>query len=163
MEESELEKLTTQEAADFLEVKPSTIFHYVKKGKLSPCHIGMHGKYYFSKFRVAELKVKQQLAKRRESFTPTSKLSYEQMQIIERWRVQPEDVASLDVQIGLLTSKIEQIEEELKLFQYKDMGFKNLRIQLLKKTNERRKNLNLLRSTDTTRYKKSLKKIGITI
>lgn len=163
MEESELEKLTVQEAADFLEVKRSTIFHYVKKGKLSPCHIGMHGKYYFSKFRVAELKIKQQLANQRgnKHFTHHPKLSYDEMEIIKEWRVQPDDVASLDVQIGLLTNKIEEIEEELKFFQDKDADFKNLRIHLLKATNQRRKNLNLLRSTDTLRYKKALKKTGL--
>ena len=93
---------------------------------------------------------------------PPKRTDYE-MKIIKEWQVQSKDVSSVDVQIGLLTHKIEYIEEKLIFLQKDEMSFRLVRIHLLKLLNERRKSLDFLRSTDTARYKKAIDKIGINI
>ena len=164
--EPEYNKLTTQNVAEILGVLPRTVTNYVKSGKLSPCHRGKFGKLYFEEEAVLSFKIKNNTKKSGSQFPshnrPPKRTDYE-MKIIKEWQVQSQDVSSVDVQIGLLTHKIEGIEEKLIFLQKDEMSFRLVRIHLLKLLNERRKSLDFLRSTDTTRYKKAIDKIGINI
>ena len=164
--EPEYNKLTTQNVAEILGVLPRTVTNYVKSGKLSPFHRGKFGKLYFEEETVLSFKIKNNTQKSGSQFPshnrPPKRTDYE-MKIIKEWQVQSQDVSSVDVQIGLLTHKIEGIEEKLIFLQKDEMSFRLVRIHLLKLLNERRKSLDFLRSTDTTRYKKAIDKIGINI
>jgi len=164
--EPEYNKLTTQNVAEMLGVLPRTVTNYVKSGKLSPCHKGRFGKLYFEEEAILSFKIKNKVAKSGPQppshNRPPKRTDYE-MKIIKEWQVQPKDVFSIDVQIGLLTHKIEYIEEKLIFLQKDELNFRLTRIHLLKLLNERRKSLDFLRSTDTARYKKAIDKIGINI
>jgi len=165
MEEFEptYKKLATQEVAKILGVLPRTVTSYVKRGKLSPCYRGSFGKLYFEESDVLILKQKNESQK--SGSTPNhnrlSKRTDYEMKIIKEWQVQPKDIGSLDVQIGLLTQKIEDIEEKLIFLQKDEIDFKIVRMHLLRLTNERRRNLDLLRKTDIFRYRKALDKLGL--
>jgi len=164
--EPEYNKLTTQNVAEILGVLPRTVTNYVKSGKLSACHRGRFGKLYFEEEAVLSFKIKNNTQKSGSQLPnhnrPPKRTDYE-MKIIKEWQVQSKDVSSVDVQIGLLTHKIEYIEEKLIFLQKDEKSFRLVRIHLLKLLNERRKSLDFLRSTDTTRYKKAIDKIGINI
>lgn len=159
------EQLTLQEAANLLGVKINTASRCVRQGKLKPCYIGEFGNVFFEKYEVLEFKRRKKLVKnrKRELPRPSPKRSYDEMKIIEKWRVQTNDNSSVDVEIGLLSDKIERIEEQLKFFQGDNAGFRKIRMSLLITTNKRRKNLDFLRNTDTIRYNQALKKLGLNV
>lgn len=166
MEEFEptYKKLATQDVAKILGVLPRTVTSYVKRGKLSPCYRGSFGKLYFEESDVLILKQKNESQKSGPpppNHNRLAKRSDYEMKIIKKWQVQPKDIGSLDVQIGLLTQKIEDIEEKLMFLQKDEIDFKLVRMHLLRLTNERRKNLDLLRKTDNFRYRKALDKLGL--
>ena len=163
--DSESDRITKKDVADLLGVSRRTVSSYVEKGKLSPCYKDSFGKIYFEKSAVLSFKNthKFKRAGKPMNYSLPPRYSYEEMKVIEKWQVQPKDVSSLDVQIGLLTRKIEDIEDRLKVLQDDEMDFMMLRMHLLKVTSERRKSLDLLRSTDTIRYKRALEKTGLNV
>jgi len=163
--DSDSDRITKKDTADLLGVSRRTVSSYVEKGKLSPCYKDSFGKIYFEKSAVLNFKNthKFKRAGKPMNYSLPPRYSYEEMKVIEKWQVQPKDVSSLDVQIGLLTRKIEDIEDRLKVLQDDEMDFMMLRMHLLKATSERRKSLDLLRSTDTIRYKRALEKTGLNV
>lgn len=69
-------------------------------------------------------------------------------EITKKFQLHDKDTGSVDVQIALLTERIEEITDHLKKFP-KDH---NSRLSLLKLVGQRRKLLDYLNSTDTERY-----------
>ncbi|RLG11259.1 30S ribosomal protein S15 [Candidatus Pacearchaeota archaeon] len=78
-------------------------------------------------------------------------------QIIEKFRRHPKDTGSPEVQIALLTARIKQLEEHLKVHK-KDY---HSRRGLMKIIGKRRALLNYLKRTDFTRYKQLLTALGL--
>lgn len=81
-------------------------------------------------------------------------------EIISRWQIHPKDTGSIDIQIGIYTEKIKQIEIELRQLSEKDPTFKIVRYQLLRYVGERRRHLKYLQMSDHKRYKRALNLIG---
>ena len=78
-------------------------------------------------------------------------------EIIEKFQRHPNDTGSPEVQIALLTARIKQLEEHLKIHR-KDF---HSRRGLMKIIGQRRALLNYLKRTDFNRYKNLLQSLGL--
>jgi len=76
---------------------------------------------------------------------------------IEDFRLHERDTGSADVQIALLTQRINELTEHLQ----KNNKDHSSRRGLLKMVGQRRRLLDYLNSTDTTRYQKLTKKLKL--
>ena len=81
----------------------------------------------------------------------------EKKKIIEKYRLNNSDTGSLDVQIGLLSERINYLLSHLKEHP-KDLHSKR---GLLTMVAKRRKLLNLLKKEDKKRYEEVVKKAGL--
>ena len=161
--EKESDEVTAHEAADLIGVTLPTVLKYASKNKLVPHKKEKCGKILFKKEEVLDFKTKKKKSTfKRSNLGGLSKhYSPAEKEVIQVWRLHPQDTGSVDVEIGLLTQRIIRIEEELKLLQNDESDFLIMRIFLLKAVGERRKRLNFLKSTDVQRYFRSLEKIGL--
>jgi small subunit ribosomal protein S15 len=80
-----------------------------------------------------------------------------QDEITKKYQLHERDTGSADVQIAILTERIEEITEHLKIFPQDH----NSRLALLKLVGQRRKLLNYLNSTNTPRYQKLISQLGL--
>lgn len=78
-------------------------------------------------------------------------------EIISRFQRHPQDTGSPEVQIALLTARIKQIEEHLKVHK-KDF---HCRRGLMKLIGQRRALLEYLKRTDFLRYQSLVKALGL--
>jgi small subunit ribosomal protein S15 len=78
-------------------------------------------------------------------------------EITKKFQLHEKDTGSADVQIAILTERITEITDHLKVSP-KDHSS---RLSLLKLVGQRRKLLDYLNSTDTSRYKKLVKKLNL--
>jgi small subunit ribosomal protein S15 len=78
-------------------------------------------------------------------------------EITKKFQLHEKDTGSADVQIAILTERIAELTEHLKLAP-KDH---NSRLALLKLVGQRRKLLEYLNSTDTERYKNLIKRLNL--
>jgi small subunit ribosomal protein S15 len=78
-------------------------------------------------------------------------------EIIEAFKLHEGDTGSPEVQVAILTERIGQLTEHLKVHK-KD---KHSRRGLIKMVNERRRHLNYLRDNYTDRYKKIVERLGL--
>jgi small subunit ribosomal protein S15 len=78
-------------------------------------------------------------------------------QITKQFQLHAKDTGSADVQIALLTTRINELTEHLQAHQ-KDH---NSRRGLLKMVGERRRLLDYLSRTDTNRYQELIKKLNL--
>lgn len=81
----------------------------------------------------------------------------EKLTVIEKHAKHPGDTGSPEVQIALLTARIEGLTEHFKLHK-KDF---HSRMGLLKLVGHRRKLLNYLKETDILRYRTLIDKLGL--
>lgn len=77
--------------------------------------------------------------------------------VIEEYRIHERDTGSADVQIALLTQRINQLTEHLQ----KNLKDHSSRRGLLKMVGQRRRLLDYLHVTDTTRYQSLTKKLKL--
>jgi small subunit ribosomal protein S15 len=77
--------------------------------------------------------------------------------VIETFRVHERDTGSADVQIALLTERINQLTEHLQ----KNIKDHSSRRGLLKMVGQRRRLLDYLHATDTSRYQSITKKLKL--
>lgn len=77
--------------------------------------------------------------------------------VIEEFRVHERDTGSADVQIALLTQRINQLTEHLQ----KNVKDHSSRRGLLKMVGQRRRLLDYLHITDTSRYQQLTKKLKL--
>ena len=77
--------------------------------------------------------------------------------VIEDFRIHERDTGSADVQIALLTQRINQLTEHLQ----KNIKDHSSRRGLLKMVSQRRRLLDYLNETDTTRYQSLTKKLKL--
>lgn len=81
--------------------------------------------------------------------------------IIDKWGVNKFDTSSVDIEIGMLTEKIDEITDKLKnINECDNFGRFHLRGELIKSIGERRKKLHYLKETDYRRYKKALERLN---
>ena len=78
-------------------------------------------------------------------------------EITKKFQLHEKDTGSADVQIAILTERIAELTEHLKLAP-KDHSS---RLALLKLVGQRRKLLDYLNSTDTKRYQALIKKLSL--
>ncbi len=78
-------------------------------------------------------------------------------EITKKFQLHEKDTGSADVQIAILTERIAELTDHLKLSP-KDH---NSRLALLKLVGQRRKLLEYLNSTDTERYKNLIKRLNL--
>jgi small subunit ribosomal protein S15 len=81
----------------------------------------------------------------------------EKNQIIEQYARHEGDTGSPEVQIALLTQRIQQLTEHLKAHQHDQSS----RRGLLKLVGQRRRHLKYLNSTDPDSYREILQKLGL--
>ena len=77
--------------------------------------------------------------------------------IIKDFKVSEKDTGSADVQVAVLTARIEGLAKHLK----KHKKDNHSRRGLLKMVSRRRRFLNYLQKNDEKRYKKVIKKLGL--
>ena len=78
-------------------------------------------------------------------------------EITKKFQLHEKDTGSADVQIAILTERVAELTEHLKLAP-KDHSS---RLALLKLVGQRRKLLDYLNSTDTDRYKKLVTRLNL--
>ena len=78
-------------------------------------------------------------------------------EIIDQFRREPTDTGSPEVQIALLTTRINQLIEHLKTHKH-DHGSRH---GLLKLVGQRRRHLTYLSKKDASRYKEIIAKLGL--
>jgi small subunit ribosomal protein S15 len=78
-------------------------------------------------------------------------------EITKKFQLHEKDTGSADVQIAILTERIAELTEHLKLFP-KDLAS---RLALLKLVGQRRKLLDYLNSTDTKRYQSLITRLNL--
>lgn len=83
--------------------------------------------------------------------------SEEKLSIIQEFRAHEKDTGSAEVQIALLTKRIEELTEHLKVHR-KDH---HSRRGLLKMVGKRRRLLNYLREKDVERYRQLIERLGL--
>jgi len=81
----------------------------------------------------------------------------EKQPIIERHHLHPKDTGSPEVQIALLTTRIDQLVEHLKVHKHDDHS----RRGLIKMVGRRRRHLDYLSKKDTGRYKEIIARLGL--
>lgn len=163
---SDLQLIDTKQAAEMVGCSISSFKGYLARGSLYPCKkIG--GRNFYNKESI-------------KKFTPPSKSSCDSQRadtlktswkrfygtksvvpdemrtVIDKWKTSVYDTGSADVQIGVHTEKILQIELDMKGTSYKDPTFANMRKLLIKHLCERRRLLNYLQTSDYRRYRRSV-------
>jgi small subunit ribosomal protein S15 len=81
----------------------------------------------------------------------------EKTDIIQKFNVHPGDTGSPEVQIALLTTRITQLTEHLKVHKHDDHS----RRGLYKLVGQRRRHLVYLKSKDAERYRTIVEKLGL--
>ncbi|MGB5932808.1 MAG: 30S ribosomal protein S15 [Anaerolineae bacterium] len=81
----------------------------------------------------------------------------EKESIIERYHLHPKDTGSPQVQIALLTTRINQLVEHLKAHKHDEHS----RRGLIKMVGRRRRHLDYLSKTDRERYKEIIAGLGL--
>lgn len=81
----------------------------------------------------------------------------EKTEIIQEYHVHSGDTGSPEVQIALLTTRISQLTEHLKVHKHDEHS----RRGLYKLVGQRRRHLTYLKQTDTDRYRKIVERLGL--
>ena len=81
----------------------------------------------------------------------------EKSEIIQKFNAHSSDTGSPEVQIALLTTRISQLTEHLKVHKHDEHS----RRGLYKLVGQRRRHLAYLKKTDTERYRKIVERLGL--
>lgn len=81
----------------------------------------------------------------------------EKQQIIESYRLKEGDTGSSDIQIALLTARINQLQEHLKMHKHDNSS----RRGLLKLVGQRRHHQEYLKHKDPNRYQTLIERLGL--
>ena len=156
------ELVGTKEAISILGCSASIFKGYIRRGNLSPDKKA-NGRSYFKKEKIlnfnplSPIKQKKSVVHRGRS----SGLKRTDMaDIVEKWRVNSRDNSSADVQIGIYTEKIKDLEDRIRETCSSDESFKHMRYTLLRHVGERRKLLHYLESSDYGRYRRAMELIN---
>jgi small subunit ribosomal protein S15 len=131
-----------------------------KKEKKPVRHASMTGKASVqgkAAVKKAEKTSKKVSAKKATVPPPPPAPSQEKMQVIEEYQVKPGDTGSPEVQVALLTKRIEKLALHLK----SNPSDNHSRRGLLGIVSKRRRLLNYLEKKDKKRYQEIIKKIDL--
>ena len=151
------ELIGRKEAASILKCSPSTLSRYVSTGKLSLSQ-NSNNRMLFDKEKILDFIKPSNNPRIRPNFNQHAESGIEKSaiaDIVEKCRVNPRDSASADVQIGIYTEKIRQLEIEMKRISTNNPYFINMRYTLLRHVGERRRLLRYLESSDYSRYRRA--------
>ena len=81
----------------------------------------------------------------------------EKTSIIEKYKIDENDTGSVEVQVALLTKRINDLNEHLKVHKHDYHSNRGL----LKMVGQRKSLLNYLAETDVQRYRALVKKLGL--
>ena len=81
----------------------------------------------------------------------------EKAEIIQEYSVHPNDTGSPEVQIAMLTTRISQLTEHLKVHKHDEHS----RRGLYKLVGQRRRHLTYLKNNDVERYRKIVERLGL--
>jgi len=81
----------------------------------------------------------------------------EKSEIIQNYNVHPGDTGSPEVQIALLSTRISQLTEHLKVHKHDEHS----RRGLYKLVGQRRRHLAYLKKTDSERYRRIIERLGL--
>ena len=81
----------------------------------------------------------------------------EKESLIQQYHIHPSDTGSPEVQIALLTTRIVQLTEHLRLHKHDEHS----RRGLLKLVGQRRRQLAYLKKKDTERYRAIIERLGL--
>ena len=81
----------------------------------------------------------------------------EKTEIIQQYSVHPADTGSPEVQIAMLTTRISQLTEHLKIHRNDEHS----RRGLYKLVGQRRRHLTYLKKNDVERYRKIVERLGL--
>ena len=152
------ELVGTKEAISILGCTPGVFKGYIRRGNLS-ADKKVNGKSYFEKERILNFSPMGTHIRNRPSFnrhTGSGLNNADLSDIVEKWRVNSRDSASADVQIGIYTEKIRQLEIEMKSISTNNPDFINMRYTLLRHVGERRRLLHYLEISDYGRYRRAM-------
>jgi len=107
--------------------------------------------------KVAKPSKKVKAPVKKEADTQAPPPSEEKMQVIEEYQVKPGDTGSPEVQVALLTKRIEKLVSHLK----ENPSDNHSRRGLLGIVSKRRRLLNYLEKKDKKRYTEIVKKVGL--
>jgi small subunit ribosomal protein S15 len=161
-------EMTTKEVATLLQLNPSTIGKWAIRGDL-PSTRNHRGQRLFKESDVMSFQRTYDPKKARRAYKQChhplggAKRHYSasEQEIVKEWRLHEKDRASVDVEIGLLTDKINRLEEHLRGIDDTD-EFGWARLHLIKAVGDRHKRLNYLKNTDASRYQAVMEKIALT-
>ena len=81
----------------------------------------------------------------------------QKLTIIDEYRTHPNDTGSPEVQIALLTTRISQLTEHLKIHKHDEHS----RRGLYKLVGQRRRHLTYLKNNDAERYRNIIQRLGL--
>ena len=151
------ELIGAKEAASILKCAKSTLYEYIRTGRLIPSQKSTD-RMLFDKEKITSFIKPPNKPRSRPNFNQHTESGIEKSaiaDIVEKWRVNPRDSASADVQIGIYTEKIRQLEIEMKRISTNNPDFINMRYTLLRHVGERRRLLRYLESSDYSRYRRA--------
>lgn len=152
------ELITTKEAADILRCTERTVNRYIQNNQLQPDQ-KVDNTYLIDKEKILSFARPKPSSTKNSTFQSRTKHFFPGenfTHVIEKWQIHFKDTSSADVQIGVYTEKIKQLEIELRQIPTEDPDFKKMRYNLLKCLGERRRLLNYLQMSDYRRYRKVL-------
>nr|VFK44214.1 MAG: ribosomal protein S15 [Candidatus Kentron sp. SD] len=152
-----MELITTKEAVSIIGCTFKKFEKYLSKRVITP-NKKVSGRNYFDKAVVKSFVPPPKRKPQKRKVSSATKKSQLQ-EVIEKWQVHKADTNSADVQIGIHTEKITQIELEMKNYSREDSEFSNLRKQLVKHVVERRRLLNYLEKTNYSRFRRAVERI----
>lgn len=150
--------ITIEEAAHILKCSERTVNRYIQKGKLQPDQ-KVESKYLIHKEKILNFIRPKPSSTKNASFQSRPRCSFTEGNftgVIEKWQIHFKDTSSADVQIGVYTEKIKQLELKLRQMPTEDPDFKKIRYNLLKCVGERRRLLKYLQVSDYRRYIKAI-------
>ncbi len=159
------ELLDSQQACGYLGIAISTLKKYVSTGKVNVTEKRNGRNYFdphyldrFKKSHIQKHKQKTDLSRNPHS---TRGFNAEERQVINLWCLHEKDTGSADVQIGLLSLKIDKCTDDLKRCHEDPHQYKIIRLMLMQAVGARRKKLEYLQNTDVSRYVRALEKLKL--
>ena len=153
---SNVRLINTEQAINMLGCSKHAFKGYLARGKLYPCK-KVGGRSLFSEESIKNfIPPAQSVSPNRRFPQRKSSAPAEMKDVINKWRTSSHDTSSADVQIGIYTDRIQQLEMDMKGVSYKDPLFANMRSLLIKCVFERRRLLNYLQVSDYVRYRRAM-------
>ena len=153
---STVKLVNTEQAIKMIGCSKHAFKGYLVKGKIYPCK-KEGGRNFYSEESIKNFTPPAQSVSPNRRFPQRKSSAPADMKnVVDKWKTSSHDTSSADVQIGIHTEKIGQIERDMKGVSYEDPLFANMRTLLIKHVCERRRLLNYLQISDYRRYRRAV-------